>query len=103
MAGPEKHADGPQGDGLSLTPEERLEILRRAYPVTWGAMLRWQVLPAAGPVIRIALIVALSPLVLLLHAGLRMLGRNGIAHTSPAGHGLVLTANVHAFKRDQTP
>lgn len=99
MNGPEKPADGPPPGGLSFTPEERLAILRRAYPVTWRAIVRRHVLPAIGPAIRSALCIVLAPVTLMLHAGLRLCGRNGIAHASPAGHGLVWTTNVHAFKR----
>lgn len=99
MDGPEKPLDGPHGDGLSITPQERETILRRAYPARYGHHRVRAIARGATAVLGAGIVGLLGPLILLLHAGLRLLGRNGIAHTSPAGHGLVLTANVHAFKR----
>jgi|SRR5215475_6181573 len=98
MDGPEKHAHGPRDDGLWFAPEERLAILTRAYPVTWRRMLR-HVLPEALAIVRTCIMVALAPVALALHACLRLVGCNGIAHVKPAGHGIMWATNVHSFKR----
>jgi len=104
MSGTERPADGPSHDGLWFTPEERQKILQRAYPSRWT--VRGTLAAYAGGIwtlVRTGLVLALSPVLLALHGALKALGRNGIVHTKPAGHGIVVLCNVHAFKRTGRP